>query len=201
MMNVIIDYKVGNLKSVERGFTRAGIKTIVTNDIELVKKAKTIILPGVGAFKDAMLDLEKTDLIPVIMEHVKNGKLLIGICLGMQLLFESSSEFGFTKGLGFIDGSIELIEGNVKIPHMGWNNLKINIENELTKKVTNKDYVYFVHSFYAKTDTNNVVAYTSYSKDLPAIVQKENVIGFQFHPEKSGEVGLQLLRNLKELMI
>lgn len=200
-MNVIIDYKVGNLLSVQRGFDRAGIPTIITNDKTLIKEAKILILPGVGAFKDAMNDLIDSGLVPLIKEHVANGKLLFGVCLGMQLLFQSSDEFTYTKGLNFIQGKIKKLDISLKVPHIGWNTLQINKQHDIVSKIQNGDFVYFVHSFYAEMNQKDVIAYTDYEIKVPAIVQNKNIIGMQFHPEKSGTVGLKILQALKEMII
>lgn len=199
-MNVIIDYGVGNILSVQRGFKRAGINTVLSNDIETIKNAAVLILPGVGAFKDAMESLRNTKLIPYIDEHVKNNKPLLGICLGMQLLFDQSEEFGIEKGLGYIKGNIVELNIPYKVPHMGWNDVFINKQERIVSKIKDNDFVYFVHSFYAETNRDNVVAYTNYGVDIPAIVQNKNVIGMQFHPEKSGEIGLNLLKAFKEMI-
>ena len=199
-MNVIIDYDVGNLDSIWRGLNRAGIESIITNDTDLIEQANLLILPGVGAFKDAMDDLIATGLIPYIKRHVEQGKPLIGVCLGMQLLFDSSTEFGFTKGLSFIPGTVEELQIPYKVPHMGWNDLTIKQDKPVTKNIQNGDYVYFVHSFYAKTSEEYIVATTEYGVTIPAIVQNGNVIGMQFHPEKSGEVGLKLLQAIGALI-
>ena len=199
-MNVIIDYKVGNLASIQRGMTRAGIDTVITNDPALIRKADCLILPGVGAFKDAMEDLEERGLVPLILDHVSQGKLLFGVCLGMQLLFDSSTEFGWTKGLGLIPGTVEELVVSRKVPHMGWNAVTIEQSDPITTNITNGDYVYFVHSYYAKTKQEYIVATTDYDVTIPAIVRNNNVIGMQFHPEKSGEVGLRLLQAFQELM-
>ena len=200
-MNVIIDYKVGNLDSIQRGFQRANIKTIITNDVEIIKRADMIILPGVGAFKDAMNDLKEKGLVEVIKAHVNSGKILVGVCLGMQLLFESSEEFGLTEGFGFIPGKVVGMDISLKVPHMGWNELQIKKNNFLTKNINEGSYVYFIHSYYAVTEEEYLVATTDYQVTVPAIVQNKNVIGMQFHPEKSGNVGLLLLESLKELSI
>jgi glutamine amidotransferase len=199
-MNVIIDYNVGNLDSIWRGLNRAGIDSIITNDINLIQQANLLILPGVGAFKDAMDDLLATGLVPYIKNHVKQGKPLIGVCLGMQLLFDSSTEFGFTKGLSLIPGTVEELKIPYKVPHMGWNDLTITQDNPVVSNINHGDYVYFVHSFYAKTSEQYIVASTDYGVTIPAIVQKNNVIGMQFHPEKSGEVGLKLLQAIGALI-
>lgn len=201
MSVVIIDYKVGNLASVQRAFSRVGLETTITDNLNMIKDADALILPGVGAFQDAMIDLENSGLIPAIKEHVSKGKLLIGICLGMQLLFESSTEFGFYKGLSFIDGTVEFLDVDLKIPHMGWNQLIINRKEDIISYIEKESYVYFVHSYYVKTDEKNLVAYTEYGEKIPAIVQKDNVIGLQFHPEKSGEVGMSLLQAIKEMIL
>jgi glutamine amidotransferase len=199
-MIVIIDYDVGNLQSLQLGCKRAGMDTLISNDPTIIKQADVLILPGVGAFPDAMKQLEKTGLIPLLNNHVKQGKYLIGICLGMQLLFEQGYEFEETKGLGYIDGTINLLDIPYKIPHMGWNNLIPTQQDPIIADITDEDFVYFVHSFYAVTTLKNVIAYTNYGVDIPAIVRKDNVIGMQFHPEKSGLVGLRLLQAIKELI-
>ncbi len=198
-MNVIIDYKVGNIGSISRGLTRAGIDAKISANPEDIKQAEILFLPGVGAFKDAMEDLVKTGLVPLINDHVTQGKLLVGICLGMQLLFDSSTEYGHTKGLGYIPGEVVYLDIEKKVPHMGWNQLMFNQDNHTLKYINENDYVYFVHSYYANTAPDNVVAYTDYDINIPAIVRRDNVIGMQFHPEKSGQVGLQLLKAIKEM--
>lgn len=199
-MNVIIDYKVGNLDSIQRGLERAGIPSIISNDPDLIQQATLLFLPGVGAFKDAMNDLLETGLVPLIRNHVSSNKPLVGICLGMQLLFDSSTEFGDTDGLGLIPGTIEELDIDLKVPHMGWNDLTIQQDDLVVQTIGNGDYVYFVHSFYAKTNPQYIVATTEYGVTIPAIVRNNNVIGMQFHPEKSGDVGLRLLQALKELI-
>lgn len=200
-MNVIIDYKVGNILSIQSGFNRVGLQTVISSDKTLLKSAEVLILPGVGAFKDAMNDLSESGFIPIIMDHISKGKLLIGICLGMQLLFDSSDEFGYTKGLGILQGNIEKLDINYKVPHMGWNTLEIVSDDNIVNGVLNGDFVYFIHSYYANMSKKDVIAYSNYGINIPAIVRNENVIGMQFHPEKSGKVGLQLLRNIKELTL
>lgn len=199
-MNVIIDYKVGNLLSVQRGFDRAGIPTIITNDQLIIEQATILILPGVGAFKDAMNDLIESGLVPLIKQHVQQGKLLFGVCLGMQLLFESSDEFEYTEGLNLISGKVQKLNVSLKVPHMGWNTLSINRDHPIVANIITGDFVYFIHSYYALMDPKYVIAYTDYEIKVPAIVQNNNVIGMQFHPEKSGTVGLRLLQALKEMI-
>jgi imidazole glycerol-phosphate synthase subunit HisH len=200
-MNVILDYDVGNLDSVQNGFKRVGIETIISKDIDIIKNAKSLILPGVGAFGDAMIALTKSGLIPYIMNHVKSGKYLFGICLGMQLLYEMGYEHGSHRGLGLLKGSVVFLDTPLKVPHMGWNNLYFEQpSNVLLKYIKPEDYVYFVHSYYVTSDDSELVAYTMYDHKIPAIVMKDRIIATQFHPEKSGNVGLAILRAYGELI-
>jgi imidazole glycerol-phosphate synthase subunit HisH len=200
-MHVILDYDVGNLQSVKQGFDRAGIDTVISKDPELIKKAYSLILPGVGAFKDAMEALKESGLIPLILDHVKSKKYLFGICLGMQLLYERSYENGDFEGLALLKGTIDYLNVDLKVPHMGWNDLSFYKENHpLLKYIQKGDYVYFVHSYYVNGDYKDLVAYTNYGLKVPAIVQKDNIIATQFHPEKSGQVGLNILRAYKEIL-
>ncbi len=199
-MIAIIDYGAGNLFSVQNALNFLGIENKVTNDPEEIRNADKLILPGVGAFPDAMKMLSDAGLIDVIKEQVKT-KPLMGICLGMQMLFEKSYEFGETEGLGFIPGTVELMkpENDLLIPHIGWNALIKNEECPLLNNVEEGDYVYFVHSFAAVTDSKNVAAYCDYGMKVPALVAKGNVYGCQFHPEKSGKTGLDILKNFAML--
>ncbi len=200
-MNVILDYDVGNLDSVKRGFERAGIETIVTKDVTLIQAATSLILPGVGAFNEAMKSLKKSGLIPLIEAHVKNNKPLFGICLGMQLLYQQSEENGLYDGLGFLKGTIKPIQTSFKVPHMGWNQLKFEKPSHpLLKYIKENDYVYFVHSYYVASDFKDVVAYTDYGINIPAIVAEKNIFATQFHPEKSAEVGLKILKAFGEMI-
>lgn len=201
-MIAIVDYDVGNLKNVYTALGDVGLEGTITRDKKVLDQADAIILPGVGAFSDAMDNLTKFDLVETLDRNVKKGKTLLGICLGMQLLFDQSYEDGEFSGLSYIPGEIVKFNApNIKIPHMGWNNLIINRESSLVKNIGNDDYVYFVHSYYAKPNNfNDVIAYAEYSVRVPGIVQKDNVIGMQFHPEKSSKVGLQLLKNFKEMI-
>ncbi|MBZ4684067.1 MAG: imidazole glycerol-phosphate synthase subunit HisH [Fusobacteriaceae bacterium] len=199
-MIAIIDYSVGNLHSIKSALDFLGVENIITNKEEDIRKAKALILPGVGAFRDAINSLKATGLIPVIKEEVEKGKYLLGICLGMQLLYEKSYEFGEYEGLGFLKGNIcsikeDLTDKTLKVPHMGWNNLIFKQkDNPITKYIKENDYVYFVHSYYVKSDFSEVVGYTNYDVNIPAIVNHKNIFGMQFHPEKSGTVGLNLLK-------
>ena len=208
-MIAVIDYGVGNLFSLLSSLNYVGLNTKLTNDIEEIKNAKGIILPGVGAFRDAIGNLEKYGLKETLINEAKNGKPFLGICLGMQMLFEKSYEYGEYEGLGLINGTVEEIKkyipenSDLKIPHMGWNSLIINErfkDDKILKDVDNNEYVYYVHSYFAKTDMKNIVTYSEYGTKIPGIVKNENVYGMQFHPEKSGDTGLKLLKNWGELI-
>ncbi len=201
-MIAILDYGVGNLKNVRTALSAIGLDSMISRDPKQLNNAKAIILPGVGAFSDAMAKLIDYDLIETLNQNVKSGKFLLGICLGMQLLFDKSAEDGSFPGLSYLPGEIiRLNHDHLKVPHMGWNNLITTNDSPLLKKIQADDYVYFVHSYYAQpNEFNHVLAYANYGIKVPAIVQKENVIGMQFHPEKSANVGLQLLNNFKEII-
>ena len=198
-MIAIVDYGVGNLFSLKSSLAYVGADTIVTSDPNVLKKSEKIILPGVGAFKDASDKLFASGLAKTVTEEAKNGKPLLGICLGMQMLFEKSFEYGETKGLGLLKGEIrpltDVVDKNLKIPHIGWNALKLT-ENKspLFKYINEGDCVYFVHSFYATGCDDSLIATADYSCDITAAVGKGNIYGCQFHPEKSGNVGLNILR-------
>ncbi|OEF99561.1 imidazole glycerol phosphate synthase, glutamine amidotransferase subunit [Vulcanibacillus modesticaldus] len=199
-MNIIIDYGLGNIGSLEKAFNSLGIETKVSSNLDEIKNANSIILPGVGAFRDAINSLNDMNLIPAIKEHVDQGKYLLGICLGMQLLYEKSYENGEFEGLGLISGNVEMLDIDLKVPHMGWNNLKFAKNDEILKYIKEDDYVYFVHSYYVNSTNEELIAYTEYGKIIPSIVRKQNVYGMQFHPEKSGQVGLNLLKAYGELI-
>lgn len=197
-MIAIIDYGVGNLYSLESSFRSIGAETIVTSSPSEIRKADKLVLPGVGAFSDAIAKLKATGLDNVICEEVRNGKEILGICLGMQMLFEKSFEYGEYQGLGLLKGSVvpisSVVSNEYKIPHIGWNALHIQKEHELFKYVDEGDCVYFVHSFYAADCHESLLATVEYGYELTAAVAKENIMGCQFHPEKSGSVGLSILR-------
>lgn len=197
-MIAIVDYGVGNLFSLKSSFSAIGEEVTVTSDENVLRNADKIVLPGVGAFEDAAKKLKSSGLDQVIVSLALSGKPLLGICLGMQMLFDESYEYGCHKGLGLIPGKVVPMEGvipaELKIPHIGWNALKMNQGCEITKYIKEGDFVYFVHSYYADCDEKYKVAVSEYGKDLTAIVKKDNVFGCQFHPEKSGEVGLNILR-------
>lgn len=202
-MIAIIDYGVGNLFSLSSSLKAIGFETVVTGDADVIKHADKLILPGVGAFSDAIKKLRDTELDQVIFAEVKKGKKLMGICLGMQMLFEKSFEYGEHKGLGLISGEVvpmeERLPANLKIPHIGWNALHFKNQSPLFKYISENDCVYFVHSYYAENCDDAVIATTEYGKELTAAVAKNNIFGCQFHPEKSGNVGLNILKAFCEM--
>lgn len=202
-MTAIIDYGVGNLFSLLSSLKKIGEDAVVTSDESILKNADRIILPGVGAFCDAARKLEESGLVPVLKEQIKLGKPVMGICLGMQLLFDKSFEYGEYDGLGLVGGVIKPISeavSGLKIPHMGWNALSFKGEKHpLFKYVENGEYVYFVHSFYGALCEESVIATSEYGIDITAAVANKNVLGCQFHPEKSGETGLNILRAFCEM--
>lgn len=202
-MIAIIDYGVGNLYSLTCSLNYIGERAVITSDIDVIRASDKIILPGVGAFSDAKAKLDKSGLGDILISEAKSGKPILGICLGMQLLFNSSYEHGITSGLGLIDGDIcpisEDLSTCLKVPHIGWNSLSIKRDSKLLKYVNDGDYVYYVHSYYAKNCDSSVVATSNYDIEITGVVENENVFGTQFHPEKSGKVGLNILRAFAEL--
>ena len=196
-MIAIIDYDAGNLKSVEKALQFLGVEAKITSDAEEILGADKIILPGVGAFGDAMEKLNKSGLSDVIREAVRRKIPLLGICLGLQLLFEASEESEGVDGLSVLKGKIVRIpdKEGFKVPHIGWNSLKINPESKLFAGIPDDSYVYFVHSYYLAAEEPIVAATTDYVVDIHAAVEKEHVFACQFHPEKSGDIGLKLLKN------
>jgi imidazole glycerol-phosphate synthase subunit HisH len=196
----IIDYGMGNLYSVSKALERMNYDYFISSSPDELAKADGLILPGVGSFKDAMGILHEKGLVGFIKESVVKGTPLLGICLGMQLLFEESEENGLTQGFGFLKGRIAKIPGvtangeTYKVPHMGWNDLELKNPSPLLKDIEG-GHVYFVHSYFAETDSENVIASSMYDVDVPAVVGKGNVFGTQFHPEKSSELGLKILQN------
>ena len=197
-MIAIVDYGVGNLFSLCSSFKAIGAEVTVTSDPDVIRNADKIILPGVGAFGDAIRKLNDTGLDKIIIEEAKKGKKLMGICLGMQLLFEKSYEYGEHNGLGLLKGSVVPMENKIptelKIPHIGWNGLHFCKNHPLFKYIKEEDHVYFVHSYYAENCEDSLLATAEYGRELTAAVVKDNVAGMQFHPEKSGSVGLNILR-------
>ena len=205
-MVVIVDYGVGNLFSLTSSFAMIGADARPTNDPEIIRRADKIILPGVGAFGDAIEKLRATGLDKVILEAAKIGTPILGICLGMQLLFERSYEYGEYEGLGLIKGEVKPISGvipaSLKIPHIGWNALDFSErKSPLFKYIKDGDFVYFVHSYYAENCDEAVIATAEYGAPLTAAVESGHVFGCQFHPEKSGEVGLNILRGFCDLEV
>lgn len=202
-MLAIVEYGVGNLFSLKSSFAAIGVDAVVTGDQDVLRSADRIILPGVGAFEDAAKKLRQSGLADVLVELAKAGKPLMGICLGMQLLFDRSYEYGCHEGLGLIPGSVkpiaDVIPSEYKIPHIGWNALKLRGADPLWKHIQDGDHVYFVHSFYAADCDESVIATSEYGAELTAAVAKGNVWGCQFHPEKSGAVGLNILRAFCEM--
>lgn len=197
-MIAVIDYGVGNLFSLCSSLESIGANSVVTSDKEIIKRADKILLPGVGAFADAIKKLRDTGLDRVIIDEVKNGKKILGICLGMQLLFEKSYEYGEHEGLGLLKGSVVPMQGVIpsalKIPHIGWNALHITKKHPIFKYIKEGDFVYFVHSYYARDCEESLLATTEYGSELTAAVALNNVSGTQFHPEKSGDIGLSILK-------
>ena len=202
-MIAIIDYGVGNLFSLKSSLKAIGAEAVVTGDADVIRAAEKIILPGVGAFADAVEKLRASGLDQVVIEEAHAGKPLLGICLGMQLLFDRSLEYGEHKGLGLIPGSVEDLKSDIpaelKVPHIGWNALHPLLDHPLLKYVNYGDCVYFVHSSYAKHCDESTIATAEYGTAVTAAVAHGNVMGCQFHPEKSGKVGLNILRAFCEL--
>ena len=202
-MLAIIDYGVGNLFSLQCSLKKIGVDAVVTNDAQVIRDADRIILPGVGAFGDAINKLRSTGLVDTIKEEAEKGKPFLGICLGMQLLFEKGYEYGVHDGLGFLKGNVVPLEGEIpaelNVPHMGWNGLDFKCDSPIFKYTNEGDFVYFVHSFYGKNDDGSVIATSDYGAPLTAAVGRANVFGCQFHPEKSGNVGLSILKAFCEM--
>ena len=198
----IIDYDAGNIKSVEKALAYIGEETIVSRDPEVLLKADKAILPGVGSFGQAMENLHRYNLVPVIKDMVKNNTPFLGICLGLQLLFERSEESPGVEGLGLLKGEILRIpdKEGLKIPHMGWNSIHLQNEGRLFKGISQESYVYFVHSYYLKAEEEEIIkATTEYSTHIHASVEKGNLFACQFHPEKSSDLGLAILKNFAEI--
>ena len=198
-MIAVIDYGMGNLRSVQKAFEYLGYKAVITQQPSEIQKADKVVLPGVGAFRDAMQTIKQKGIDKVLYDVVEQKKPLLGICLGMQMFFEKSYEYGEHKGLGILQGEIVKLPENVKIPHMGWNSLNIKKKNPLFEGLSQEPYVYFVHSYHVNTEADIVSATTYYGKEIQVAAQKENVFALQFHPEKSGDVGLNILQNFGRL--
>lgn len=199
MKVAVIDYEVGNLANVYNAWKRLGVAVDITRDPAVIRQADFIELPGVGAIRDAMANLKKFELIPVLEEQVRAGKFFMGVCLGMQALFEKDYEGGEYDCLGFLPGDIVPFRTTLKVPHMGWNELEFRGSHWLQKGLPAHPYVYFVHSYHkSPADSPDVIATADYGQAVPAICGRDNVLGFQFHPEKSGPVGARLLQNVIE---
>ena len=197
----IVDYGAGNLFSVKNALDYLQVESKITADPAELKDADGIILPGVGAFRDCMTMLNESGFTAELKAQAAAGKPLLGICLGMQMLFEKGYEFGETDGLGLIPGCVQLIDGGgLKIPHMGWNDLTVLHDCALSENVQDGDYVYYVHSYRAETSDEYISCYTMYNERIPGLVFCNNVYGAQFHPEKSGQVGMQILKNFAKLV-
>ena len=200
-MIAIIDYGMGNLRSVQKAFERVGATAKITDSAEDLKSAEKIVLPGVGAVRPAMEKLEQLNLIDPIQSNIQSGKLFLGICLGFQLLFDKSEEGGESKALGILPGTVKRFEGDIRVPHMGWNTLQLNqTDCALFKNLPTDASVYFCHSYYACPEDNSVTATsTEYGKTFTSSVHYENIYGTQFHPEKSQSIGLNMLKNFTEI--
>jgi len=199
-MIAIVDYGVGNLRSVQKAFEYLACETVVTSDPVLIGQADGIVLPGVGAFGDAMVSLRRQGLLQPLKLFAASGRPFLGICLGMQLLFSVSEEHGQHVGLGIIPGHVRRMHGEYKIPHVGWNELKIRQAHPLLQGLADGDHAYFVHSYYVEPlDPGVVIATTDYFQEVPAAVAQGSVMGMQFHPEKSAHVGLRMLERFADL--
>jgi imidazole glycerol-phosphate synthase subunit HisH len=195
----IIDYHLNNLRSVQKAFEKVGAESFISDNPDELRKAEKLVLPGVGAFGQAMENLRKLNLEPTVKEHVAKGNPLVGICLGMQLLFTKSFELGEYDGLNFVDGEVKMFPSVVKIPHMGWNQVEMVKQSFLLKDVEEKSFVYFVHSYYVDPKEDVTLTQTDYGLQFSSIIEKGNVFGMQFHPEKSQKTGLQLLKNFASI--
>ncbi len=195
----IIDYKLNNLRSVQKAFEKVGASAFISSDVKELSRAEKLVLPGVGAFGKAMENIKSLGLDELICTNAKAGKPLIGICLGMQLLFTRSSENGTHDGLNLIAGEVKLFPNTVKVPHIGWNQMEIQHQSKILKSVVDKSFVYFVHSYYAQPKEQVTLTTTEYGFHFTSVVQKEYIFGIQFHPEKSQTAGLQMLNNFSEL--
>lgn len=195
-MIVVIDYKMGNLKSISKALETFGVKVKVTNNLSIINQAKALVLPGVGSHQQAMKNLKNLHIIPLIYQAVEEKKPILGICLGLQLLLTESEENGKSFGLNIIEGKVKKFTSKVKIPHMGWNTIKIINKCKLLEEVSNNSYFYFVHSYYVEPKENDIIkAITLYDQKFASIIIKDKILGLQFHPEKSSFLGLKILEN------
>lgn len=194
-MIAVVDYGIGNLGSVTKGLRRAGAEVELSGDPAVLRRADALVLPGDGAFAAAMAEIDGRGLTPLLREAVERGTPLLGICIGMQLLFEESEEHGHNRGLGILPGRVRRFEGDLPVPHMGWNTLRRRRAHPILEGVADGAHVYFVHSYYCDAADDVVIAASDYGREFPAIVGRDSVLGLQFHPEKSQGVGLRLAAN------
>jgi len=200
-MIAIVDYGMGNLRSVEKGFLKVGVDARIVSNPKAVDDARAVVLPGVGAFRDCMRNLKEKSLIESVLRSIQKGKPYLGICLGLQVLFTESEEFGIYKGLDILKGKVMRFRLTLKVPHMGWNKVKILRRSPLFEDIQDQAFFYFVHSFYVVPDDNDIVATTTeYGITFASMVWKENIFATQFHPEKSQETGLKVLRNFGDFV-
>lgn len=201
-MIAIVDYGMGNLRSVEKGFRKVGVSTKVTNKPEVIENADGVVLPGVGAFRDCMKELTNLKLVDAVVKTIKKNKPYLGICLGLQVLFSESEEFGKCRGLDIFRGKVMRFPANeLKVPHMGWNDIKIQKNNPLLSGIKDRTYFYFVHSFYiVPEDTSIISAVTDYGLEFASMICKDNIFAVQFHPEKSQTTGLRILENFSKVV-
>jgi glutamine amidotransferase len=195
----IIDCGISNLRSVQKAFEKVGVSTEISKDASVIEGAEKLVLPGVGAFGQGMENLEKNLLVEPILRHVKNGKPIIGICLGMQLLFSESEELGHHRGLSLLKGRLKRFPSTVKVPHVGWNQAHPRKSSPLLRGINGGSYFYFVHSYYLVPDEDVTLTTTDYGIEFPSSIEKDNIFGIQFHPEKSQENGLTILKNFADL--
>jgi glutamine amidotransferase len=199
-MIAIIDFGAGNLKSIYNGLCSLGHRAIITQEKKAIHEADALVIPGVGAFKDSMENLRRYNLIEVLLDSIIHGKPVLGICLGLQLLFMESEEFGLHSGMGIVKGRVKAFCGPMKIPHMGWNTVHIEQSIPLLKGIRDEEFFYFVHSYYAEVEEEGIVAGTThYGITFPSVIQKGNLMATQFHPEKSSKPGLQILDNFARM--
>lgn len=200
-MIAIIDYGMGNLRSVQKGFEKAGWEAQIVSDVLSLSNSSGIVLPGVGAFARAVENLKRAGLFEAVISEINAGKPFLGICLGLQLLFEVSEEWGLTDGMGIFSGRVKKLPDSIKVPHMGWNQVFLKKDNPLMEGIADGSYFYFVHSFYVDAETPDQIAgVTEYGISFASMVQKDNIFGIQFHPEKSSALGLRILKNFGGLV-
>ena len=198
-MIAVIDYGMGNLRSVQKGFEKVGFDAVVSAEREVIENASHLVLPGVGAFKDCMHNLEERGLVEPVLKGIEKGKPFLGICLGLQLLFEKSEEFGAHKGLGLIKGKVARFpKSDLKVPHMGWNSIKKLSDTPLLKQIDDNSFFYFVHSYYVIPEDNVTATSTEYGLEFTSSIIKDNIFACQFHPEKSQKEGLKILKAFGE---